>query len=169
MPKFYKYIFQRLLPGGGKEGQALVKKSDRDHDVRWAEIEQGASEKPNHEWNDTSLRFENPDGSWGEYTDLQGTQGLQGPVGPEGPQGERGPQGPQGPEGPQGEDGSRGPQGPMGPEGPKGDEGPRGPQGPEGPPGEGMPTGGATNEFLIKASFEDYDMTWTSIIDGGAF
>jgi hypothetical protein len=27
---------------------------------------------PEHEWNDTELRFRNPDTSWGPYTDLKG-------------------------------------------------------------------------------------------------
>lgn len=33
---------------------------------------------PAHEWVGTSVRFQNPDGSWGALTDLQGAQGLQG-------------------------------------------------------------------------------------------
>lgn len=32
-------------------------------------------DKPKHEWNGTSLRFENPDGSWGQFINLQGPQG----------------------------------------------------------------------------------------------
>jgi hypothetical protein len=31
---------------------------------------------PKHEWNETWLRFENPDGSWGPFTNLQGPQGM---------------------------------------------------------------------------------------------
>jgi len=27
---------------------------------------------PAHEWSGTELRFQNPDGSWGDYSDLQG-------------------------------------------------------------------------------------------------
>jgi hypothetical protein len=30
---------------------------------------------PNHQWNDTSLRFINSDGTWGSYTDLKGEPG----------------------------------------------------------------------------------------------
>ena len=31
---------------------------------------------PRHEWDDTSLRFENPDGTWGDWVDLQGERGV---------------------------------------------------------------------------------------------
>jgi hypothetical protein len=55
---------------------------------------------PAHEWSGTSLRFRNPDGSWGSYVNLQGPQGTQGPQGVAGPQGLQGPTGPQGPAGP---------------------------------------------------------------------
>lgn len=33
---------------------------------------------PDHEWNKTSLRFEKPDGTWGEYVDLKGPRGRDG-------------------------------------------------------------------------------------------
>lgn len=33
---------------------------------------------PAHEWNGTRIRFENPDGSWGPWIDLQGLQGNDG-------------------------------------------------------------------------------------------
>jgi hypothetical protein len=33
---------------------------------------------PAHEWDDTQLRFQNPDGSWGDYTDLKGEPGAAG-------------------------------------------------------------------------------------------
>jgi hypothetical protein len=59
-------------------------------------------DKPAHQWSDTSLRFENPDGSWGSYVDLRGPTGPQGPQGVQGAQGPTGPQGPQGPQGPAG-------------------------------------------------------------------
>lgn len=32
-------------------------------------------DKPRHEWDGTSLRFENPDGSYGEFVDLKGDPG----------------------------------------------------------------------------------------------
>jgi len=33
---------------------------------------------PEHEWQGTRLRFEQPDGSWGEYVDLRGPAGMNG-------------------------------------------------------------------------------------------
>jgi hypothetical protein len=42
-----------------------------------------------HEWDGTSIRFKNPDGSWGEYVNLQGVQGIQGIQGAIGPAGTR--------------------------------------------------------------------------------
>lgn len=36
---------------------------------------------PAHGWSGYSLRFQNPDGSWGAYTNLRGPQGPQGPIG----------------------------------------------------------------------------------------
>lgn len=39
--------------------------------------EQGPKgDKPAHEWQGTSLRFENPDGSWGAYVNLKGQDGT---------------------------------------------------------------------------------------------
>lgn len=35
-------------------------------------------EKPNHQWSGTSLRFENPDDTWGDYVDLKGDKGEDG-------------------------------------------------------------------------------------------
>lgn len=46
--------------------------------------------RPEHEWEGTKVRFQHPDGSWGEFTNVIGEQG---------PQGIRGPQGEQGPKG----------------------------------------------------------------------
>ena len=51
---------------------------------------------PEHQWEPTTpsaLRFRNPDGTWGIYTDLLGPQG------PQGPQGDTGPVGPVAPVG----------------------------------------------------------------------
>jgi hypothetical protein len=76
------------------------------------------SRPPAHQWAGSALQFENPDGSWGALTELQGPAGLQGPEGPMGPSG---PQGAAGPEGPMGPSGPQGPAGPVGPEGPAGD------------------------------------------------
>lgn len=35
-------------------------------------------EAPEHEWDDTKLRFKNPDGTWGEKVDLKGRDGVGG-------------------------------------------------------------------------------------------
>jgi len=78
---------------------------------------------PDHQWSGTSLRVKNPNGTWGELTDLEGPQGNQGP------QGERGIQGPIGNTGAQGETGPQGPQGNQGVQGAKGDQGVQGPKG----------------------------------------
>ena len=70
---------------------------------------QGATgSAPAHRWNGTKLQFDNPDGTAGEFVDLQGPQGVQGEQGPIGPQGETGPEGPTGPTGPQGPKGDKG-------------------------------------------------------------
>lgn len=62
---------------------------------------------PAHEWNGTQLHFQNPDGSWGPWINLQG------PMGPccVGSPGDTGGQGPAGPPGPQGMTGITGAQG----------------------------------------------------------
>ncbi len=77
---------------------------------------------PAHEWSNTSLRFKNPDGSDGAYTNREG------PAGPAGP-GSVGPVGPQGPQGPVGAAGVPGATGATGPIGPTGLQGPQGSQG----------------------------------------
>lgn len=45
---------------------------------------------PEHEWDGSELRFRNPDGTWGNFTDLEGPIGPIGPVGPVGPKGDKG-------------------------------------------------------------------------------
>lgn len=35
-----------------------------------------AGKPPAHEWDDTKLRFENPDGTWGDWVDLKGDPGV---------------------------------------------------------------------------------------------
>ncbi len=42
---------------------------------------------PDHEWVGTALRFEKPDGTWGELVNLKGKDGAQGPQGSRGPTG----------------------------------------------------------------------------------
>ena len=80
---------------------------------------------PAHEWSAKSLRFKNPDGSNGTYTDLEGPQGPTGPgsVGPVGPQGPQGPVGAQGGPGATGATGLTGNPGPSGAQGVKGNDG----------------------------------------------
>lgn len=110
-----------------------------------------------------------------------GPQGLQGPTGPAGETGPEGPQGPQGEPGTAGADGATGPAGPAGatgatgPQGPPGDPGPTGPVGPagadgaDGAPGAtgatgpGVATGGATGQFLRKASGTNFDTVWDTL------
>lgn len=68
-------------------------------------------DKPAHQWSGSQLRLENPDGSWGVYTDLRGPQGEQGLQGPKGDKGDTGLQGPKGDVGPKGDKGDTGPPG----------------------------------------------------------
>lgn len=65
-------------------------------------------EKPAHQWSGSSLRFENPNATWGSYVNLRGETGPQGPKGDKGDTGATGPQGPQGATGPQGPKGDKG-------------------------------------------------------------
>ena len=80
----------------------------------------GAS--PSYGWSGTSLRFMNPNGTWGSYVDLRGATGATGSAGATGAQG---PQGIQGAKGDTGATGPQGPQGPQGIQGPTGDAAPR--------------------------------------------
>ena len=73
-----------------------------------AGIQGATGSAPAHRWDGTKLQFDNPDGTAGEFVDLQGPQGVQGEQGPIGPQGETGPEGPTGPTGPQGPKGDKG-------------------------------------------------------------
>lgn len=83
---------------------------------------------PAHQWDGTSVRFQLPDGSWGDYIDLRGEQGLKGDLpshewdgtsirfqNPDGSwgewvdlKGEQGEQGPQGEKGDKGDPGEKG-------------------------------------------------------------
>ena len=84
---------------------------------------------PSHQWSGYTLRFQNPNGTWGAYTDLRGATGATGPQGTTGAQGPKGDTGATGATGPQGIQGPVGDQGPTGPAGPTGPQGPQGPQG----------------------------------------
>lgn len=43
-----------------------------------AEAKGDTGSTPDHEWDGTKLRFQKPDGSWGEWVDLQGERGKPG-------------------------------------------------------------------------------------------
>jgi hypothetical protein len=105
---------------------------------------------PAHEWFGTMLRFENQNGTWGDYTDLVGPQGVPGVQGEPGIQGEQGPQGDQGPQG------VPGPQGDQGPQGPQGTPGIQGPQGIQGLTGL-MP---GHQWFGTLLRFQNQDGSW---------
>jgi len=49
-----------------------------------------------HEWNGTMLRFQNSDGTWGAFTDLQGPPGADGQNGEKGEKGDKGEKGEKG-------------------------------------------------------------------------
>lgn len=85
-----------------------------------------AGPAPDHEWSSYSVRFKNPDGSWGTYKNLRGATGAQGV---------QGIQGQQGIQGLKGDTGATGAQGPIGPQGPQGPSGADGPAGADGLPG----------------------------------
>lgn len=76
---------------------------------------------PAHSWSGYSVRFQNPNGSWGAYQNLRGEPG---------PKGNTGAQGIQGPKGDKGDTGAQGIQGIQGPKGDKGDQGIQGEPGP---------------------------------------
>jgi hypothetical protein len=48
-----------------------------------------------------------------------------------------------------------------------GPTGPTGATGDTGPTGAGLPAGGTTGQFLVKASDNDYDYEWLEVLDGG--
>ncbi|WP_299458368.1 hypothetical protein [uncultured Microscilla sp.] len=111
--------------------------------------------KPRHEWNGSQLRFENKDGSWGNYVDLKGEKGDKGDQGVTGATGPQGAQGIQGVQGPKGDTGATGPQGPTGATGAQGPRGYTGATGPQGPAGSdsgmvfnGPLTGHTGTQFL---------------------
>ena len=118
----------------GPEGPQGVKGTTGDVGPQGIQGEQGVA--PDHEWSGTELRFKNPDGTFGQYTELVGPPGVEGPQGTKGDQGLTGPVGPEGPQGPQGLQGIEGPQGEIGPVGPKGPQGTQGHPGINGEDGE---------------------------------
>ena len=123
---------------------------------------------PSHGWSGYSLRFQNPNGTWGSYTNLrgatgatgpQGATGSQGPIGNTGATGATGPQGDEGPQGPQGATGPTGPTGPQGPQGATGNTGATGAQGPAGPNGgtyHYTDSGNNYSKFRVWGTGTDY-------------
>ena len=93
----------------GADGADGAKGEKGEQGIQGPQGIQGATgSAPAHRWDGTKLQFDNPDGTAGEFVDLQGPQGVQGEQGPIGPQGETGPEGPTGPTGPQGPKGDKG-------------------------------------------------------------
>lgn len=79
---------------------------------------------------------------------------IEGTPGPQGPKGDPGDTGPVGP---------AGAQGPAGPTGATGPTGTTGATGATGAAGQGVPTGGATDQYLKKNSGTDFDTSWVSL------
>jgi hypothetical protein len=122
----------------------------------------------------------------GGFIPVPGPKGDTGATGPQGPVGATGPAGETGPPGADGEDGlsayqlavDNGFVGTLpqwlasleGPEGPQGIQGEPGVQGIPGEPGEdglGVPAGGLTGQYLVKASNADNDTQWITSGGGG--
>ena len=87
---------------------------------------------PEHQWNITSLRFKNPDGSWGEYVDLKGDKGEDGIDGQDGADGKDGKDGKDGVNGINGINGKDGVDGQDGADGKDGSDGSNGQDGVDG-------------------------------------
>ncbi|MDY0215376.1 MAG: hypothetical protein RBS19_00330, partial [Bacteroidales bacterium] len=49
--------------------------------IALVDLKGAKGDKPAHSWSGTSLRFENPNGSYGSYVNLRGPQGIPGPSG----------------------------------------------------------------------------------------
>ena len=94
---------------------------------------------PAFQWSGTQLRFQNPDGSWGAWVNLQGVTGAAGAAGATGAAGTTGPAG---------ATGLTGPAGPTGPIGPAGTTGAIGTTGPAGATG----AAGAAGNTVLKGA-----------------
>lgn len=68
--------------------------------------------------------------------------------------------------GEKGDKGDQGDPGPPGADGSDGADGVDGTDGADGAPGVGVPTGGAENQVLAKASATNYDTEWVDVIEG---
>ncbi len=49
--------------------------------------------------------------------------------------------------------------------GPQGPAGPQGAPGPQGPAGQGVPTGGAAEQMLVKKNNSNYNAAWTTVFN----
>lgn len=71
------------LPAGAKGDRG--ERGERGADGVGIQGEKGEKgDKPAHEWEGTKLRFENPDGTWGQWVDLKGKDGKDGKDGKRG-------------------------------------------------------------------------------------
>lgn len=98
---------------------------------------------------DYTLTLEFTDGTSYTTPSIRGAKGETGAKGDAGPQGPKGDTGETGPAGPKGDTGEQGPKGETGATGAKGE------------PGEGVPSGGAEGQVLIKTSGTDFDAEWS--------
>lgn len=81
--KFYdedgKVIKTMAKCGDGIKGADGTVTGTRWNDLPWLTGQQGekgdTGPMPNHDWSGTALRFENPDGTWGDRVDLKGEPG----------------------------------------------------------------------------------------------
>lgn len=66
----------------GERGERGLRGSKGERGQQGPRGEEGPSgPAPSHEWDGTKLRFEQPDGRWGEWVDLRGPRGPRGPGG----------------------------------------------------------------------------------------
>ena len=79
------------LPGVvGDDGVKMFKFKIGDGATAWNALPYAsgpAGPSPEYQWSGTSLRFMNPDGTWGSYVNLRGPQGTKGEQGDPGPAG----------------------------------------------------------------------------------
>lgn len=68
-----------------KRAATAEAKANAERYAQLIEAAKGADGRPPaHEWDGTRLRFENPDGTWGEWVDLRGRKGEKGDKGEKG-------------------------------------------------------------------------------------
>lgn len=78
-------LLAKRLKAAAKAAQAIESARASSEVVAAKDGDRGPKgDKPDHEWSGTALRFEKPDGSWGESVDLRGPKGARGDRGPSG-------------------------------------------------------------------------------------